>query len=93
MAFLDARLKHTVTLGDFEQAIERPLQKIIGLLTETIAQGQTRPDVVYVTGGTGQSPSVRRAVRAALGDIPIAQGDAFGSVVSGLAYWAEKIYR
>lgn len=97
--FIHAGLKHQLSADALAAAVERPVKKIVGLLDEVMRQGQlqaqgvTRPDVVFVTGGTGQSPSVQRAVREVLGETPVVQGDAFGSVVSGLARWAERLYR
>lgn len=91
--FIAPGLVHGVTDTALAEAIDRPVQKIVALLSEVAQQAQLQPDVVFVTGGTGQSPSVQQAVRNVLGDTPLVQGDAFGSVVSGLARWAERIYR
>lgn len=93
MDFVAPNLTHDLSAADLDAAVTRPVEKIITLLSDTIQQAQTSPDVVFITGGTGQSLTVQRAVTAAMGDVPVVKGDAFGSVVSGLARWAERIYR
>ena len=53
----------------------------------------TRPDVIYLTGGSAQSPLLKKALQQALGDIPMLNGDNFGSVTAGLTKWANKIFK
>jgi len=49
--------------------------------------------LVYVTGGSGQSPAIRQAIKEKIGAIEVVDGDHFGSVASGLTVWAERLYR
>jgi len=46
-----------------------------------------------VTGGSGQSPVIRQAIKEKIGTVEVVDGDHFGSVASGLTVWAERLYR
>jgi len=50
-------------------------------------------EVIFVTGGTVKSPVLSEFLQQQIPNIPIVVGDHFGSVTSGLARWAEKIYK
>ena len=82
-----------VSAEQMESAIQTPLGKIKKLVTEAINQAQDKPDEIYITGGSARSPVIRAAVKSVVGDIPIANGDYFGSVTSGLARWADMCFR
>jgi hypothetical chaperone protein len=49
--------------------------------------------VIYLTGGSAQSPLLKAALKQRLGDIEMLSGDNFGSVTAGLTKWAEKLFR
>lgn len=91
--FIERDLSTEVQRQQMEDAIQRPLQRITELMTEAVTQAGVRPDLVFVTGGSARSPIIRAAVARTLGDIPLLDGDHFGSVVSGLTEWASLIYR
>ncbi|MEK9712243.1 MAG: molecular chaperone, partial [Thalassolituus sp.] len=78
---------------ELADAIERPLERIIALMQDAIDQAGVKPDLIFVTGGSAKSPVIREAVSKVIGDIPLLDGDHFGSVVSGLTEWAQRIYR
>ena len=65
----------------------------VALMKEVESQAGEKPDLIYVTGGTAKSPVIEDWIRSSYGDIDIVVGDAFGSVVSGLTTWANRIYR
>jgi hypothetical chaperone protein len=68
------------------------LDKIKCLVKEAINRAQTKPDVVYLTGGSAKSKLLKQALSEHLGaSIPLIEGDHFGSVVAGLGIWAQKI--
>lgn len=90
--YIEVALGRDLSVEAFEMAIEKPLRQIAELVSETLKQAHARPDIVYLTGGSGKSPSVQNAIAAQLGDIPVASGDYFGSVAVGLAKWAKKIF-
>jgi len=91
--YIDKALSQAISKETYEQAVERPVAKIVDLMTEALNQAQCEPDLIYVTGGTAKSPIVRKAIAEKLGDIPVVDGDHFGSVTAGLTQWAEKLYR
>lgn len=93
ISFIEAELKHSVSLTEYIDAIQRPLAKMLGLMEETVKQSGIRPDLIFITGGSGQSPVIRKAIEQRFGNIPILDGDHFGSVTSGLTVWAHNIYR
>tara|TARA_R110002167_G_scaffold103854_6_gene268296 strand:+ start:9030 stop:10448 length:1419 start_codon:yes stop_codon:yes gene_type:complete len=91
--FVEAGLGTEMVKTGLEAAIQRPLQRITELMAEAVAQAGVQPDRVFITGGSARSPMIRQAVARTLGDIPLLAGDHFGSVVSGLTEWAQRIYR
>ena len=76
----------------FENSIQRPLRLIKDLIKDSIVQAGTRPDIIYITGGTAKSPTVRKAVMEVIPGVEILDGDFYGSVAAGLTKWAAKIW-
>ncbi len=93
LEFVEAALSAEISQQQLQDAIDRPLERITELMAEAVANADTKPDLVFVTGGSARSPIIREAVARTLGDIPLLDGDHFGSVVSGLTEWAQRIYR
>jgi hypothetical chaperone protein len=91
LGYLESGLGARVTVSEMAEAIERELAVFVALMREVETQAQTRPDVIYVTGGTARSPIVERYIRKHYGDIEIVVGDLFGSVTSGLTTWAHRL--
>ena len=91
--FVESGLSTQVTRDELRDAVDRPLERITNLMSDAIAQAGTQPDLIFVTGGSARSPVIREAVANKLGNIPLLDGDHFGSVVSGLTEWANRIYR
>jgi hypothetical chaperone protein len=92
MPFITKDLVQNVDIAQFAEAIDRPLMKMLSLMEEAIVQADTKPDLIFITGGSGQSPVIRRAIQNKFGDIEILDGDHFGSVASGLTVWAGQIF-
>lgn len=95
--YIEAQLSQNISIDQFSDAINQPLLAIQGLIKAAIKQAQTRPDLIYLTGGSAQSLVVKNAVsdciKQQLGeDIPLLDGDYFGSVTAGLTKWAQLIY-
>ncbi len=82
-----------VTRATLKQANMRTLAQIAQLMTSAVAEAQCQPDVIFVTGGTAKSPVLSEFLQQQMPGIPLIVGDHFGSVTSGLARWAERIYR
>lgn len=93
LAYIEDLLSCDVSEIQLEQAITQPLTSIVSLMHETIKQAGKLPDVVYVTGGSAKSPLLRAAIKQAMGDIDIVDGDHFGSVAAGLTLWAKRLYQ
>jgi hypothetical chaperone protein len=91
--FVETGLSTQVTRDELRDAVDRPLERITNLMSDAIAQAGTQPDLIFVTGGSARSPVIREAVANKLGNIPLLDGDHFGSVASGLTEWANRIYR
>lgn len=92
MRYIEDRFIIQVSRSQFANAIEDELQKFRELIDECKSQASCEPDVVYVTGGTARSPIVRGFIEHACPGVPIVVGDLFGSVVSGLTTWSNRIY-
>lgn len=86
-------LKANVDRGTLKQANNRTLASIGELMQSAVKQAQVLPDVIFVTGGTAKSPIISEFIQQQMPNTSVIIGDHFGSVTSGLARWAEKIYR
>lgn len=93
LGFIEPQLLPECHLRAFTDASEALLAKISALILAARQQAGSLPEVVYMTGGSAKSPLIQKAIRQVLGqDIAIVDGDHFGSVVSGLSLWAERIF-
>ena len=86
-------LSVNVSRETLRKANARTLENIAGLMTSAVAEAQCQPEVIFVTGGTAKSPVLSEFLQQQMPGIPLVVGDHFGSVTSGLARWAERIYR
>jgi hypothetical chaperone protein len=93
LSFIDSGLETGITVAALEAAISQPLERIQEQVTLALNTSGTRPDVIYLTGGSAKSPVLRAALQQQLPDIPLASGDDFGSVTAGLARWAQVMFR
>ncbi|SBS33110.1 Chaperone protein DnaK [Marinomonas aquimarina] len=93
LSYIEAGLQLDLEREQLAQAIIHPVEKMISLMQAAIDQAGERPDVIYMTGGSAKSPVIQAAVREQIGDIPLLDGDHFGSVASGLTVWADRIFR
>lgn len=90
--YIESGLSCDVSRESYASRIQPPLSKMLNLMEEVVKQAGTQPDLVFVTGGSAQSPVIRDAIASRLGQIEILDGDHFGSVAAGLGVWANKIY-
>ena len=93
LSYIEDELHHLVKIDAFASAIQRPLEKMLSLMAEAILQAGCQPELIFITGGSGQSPVIRQAICEKFGDVEILDGDHFGSVTAGLTVWAQQIYR
>jgi hypothetical chaperone protein len=91
--FLAKDLVKTLSLSDLGLAVEDSISQIVTLAKEAIKEAGVVPDVIYLTGGSAQSPLIKAALKQHLGDIKMVNGDHFGSVTAGLAKWANMLYK
>ncbi|WP_196139549.1 molecular chaperone [Aliikangiella sp. G2MR2-5] len=93
LEYVESDLELNISEDDFKRAINRPAQQIQSLISEAVKQAQTKPDVIYITGGSAKSPTVRKVVNQVLPGVDILDGDYYGSVAAGLTKWAHRIWR
>ena len=93
LADIHDSLSVNVSRTTLKQANSRTLESIAQLMKSAVAEAQCQPDVIFVTGGTAKSPVLSEFLQQQMPGIPLVVGDHFGSVTSGLARWAERIYR
>ncbi len=92
LSFLDASLSKDVSVSDLALAVDDSISQIVTLAKQAINDADTTPDVIYLTGGSAQSPLIKAALSQHLGDIKMVNGDHFGSVTAGLTKWASMLY-
>jgi len=90
---ISATLVTEVNRETLRSANKRTLASIADLMQSAVTQAQCKPEVIFVTGGTAKSPVLSEFLQQQMPNIPVVVGDHFGSVTSGLARWAETIYR
>lgn len=82
------QIDETITRAEFETMIAREVQAIEHCLARFLDDLNVKPaeiDSVFLTGGTAYVPRIRKLLYDTFGAAKIRQGDAFVSVVSGLA--------
>lgn len=90
--FIETSLSADISVAGLQAAISQPLERIQEQVKLALATSGTRPDVIYLTGGSARSPLLRQALQQQLPDIPLTSGDDFGSVTAGLARWAQVTF-
>lgn len=91
--FIEQGLQQEIEQSQLAEAIAQPLQRIREQIASALATSQSRPDVIYLTGGSARLPLLRSLLQQQLPGIPLAGGDDFGSVTAGLSRWAQTLYR
>jgi hypothetical chaperone protein len=95
LAYLDDNLSTSVNRDTLYQANARHLDNIGKLIEDTLQQANCQPDVVFVTGGSAQSPVLQDYLNDYFKNhqTRLVTGDHFGSVTAGLSRWANNIFR
>jgi hypothetical chaperone protein len=89
----DKGQKLKVTRKQFETAVHDAMHKVGGKIAETVTlAGLKSADIntVFLTGGSSGIPMLRTMISKALPAAKIIEGDAFGSVATGLAIEARR---
>lgn len=90
-AGLAAELDRTQLESTIEPLLERVRSSITALLASAGIQPE-RVDTLFFTGGSSGIPALRRSIAAMLPGARQVEGNAFGSIGSGLAIEAQKRY-
>jgi len=91
--FIESALATEISTAQLKAAIAQPLERIQEQVKLALDESGTRPDIIYLTGGSARSPVLRQALTQLLPDIRLTSGDDFGSVTAGLARWAQVMFR
>ncbi len=91
--FVQPELAEMISQEQLADAIAQPLLRIQEQVSAALATSQSKPQVIYLTGGSARSPLLRTALQQQLPGIPIVGGNDFGSVTAGLARWAQTLFR
>jgi len=89
---IEPGLQTPVCADRLVRAIEALRLAVERLIAEALTQAATTPELVYLTGGSARAAVLQDAVRRLLPGVPVVMGDAFGSVVAGLAMRAERAF-
>ena len=89
---LDESLSVPFSHERFAEVSQPLLDKIGELADEAVRQAGVSPQVIFVTGGTARSPVIRNWLQQRFASSQIVEGDHFGSVIAGLARWAERCF-
>lgn len=85
-----------ITRQSFEMMIEKHIEEIGLCIDRTLSTADTNAkdvDAVFLTGGTSQTPRIRRLMAEKFGEEKLRAGDAFTSVAEGLALSAPYLFR
>ncbi|WP_440053758.1 molecular chaperone [Pseudoalteromonas sp. T1lg65] len=92
LGFLESQLTQSVTHQDFSDSVMSNLEQMATLAKEAIKQAGVKPDTIFLTGGSAQSPLLKATLSQLIGDVEMVNGDNFGSVTAGLTKWAERVF-
>lgn len=80
----------------FEEMIEEYIGKLGSCIDRTLATADINArdvDAVFLTGGTSQTPRIRRLMAEKFSEEKLRSGDAFTSVTEGLALSAPYLFK
>ncbi|MDT7521010.1 Hsp70 family protein [Rhodoferax sp. TBRC 17198] len=90
--FLDRSLAPTVDAVNMEAALHASLAQVVQCAQDCVAAaGLSAVDAVYLTGGSSALRTLIAALRAAMPQATLVEGNRFGSVAAGLA-WAGAVH-
>lgn len=77
----------------FDQVSASAMARIGHVMMDSLARaGNPQIGTIFLTGGSAQMPSLRAMVRANLPDVTLSSGDMLGSVGTGLALQARRLF-
>ncbi|CAG9296677.1 putative chaperone protein [Celerinatantimonas diazotrophica] len=90
--YLEDGLQIFVYQQQLKQASEKLTRALSSLIHEVLTQSGCQPDVLFLTGGSANSPVIKRFLAEHFQGIQQVSADNFGSVTEGLTRWARQIY-
>lgn len=91
LPFISDALATAISQQGLEAALAQPLQRILEQVQLALDNGNEKPDVIYLTGGSARSPLIKKRWRSSC-RVSRLPGDDFGSVTAGLARWAQVVF-
>lgn len=93
LKYIDATSFIPLARSNLQDSARDTVERMTMAAKEAIRMAGAVPQKVFVTGGTAKSPVVADMIRRGLSlEAPIVTGDLFGSVASGLAIQAQKVF-
>ena len=92
---VETGLEKTLLLAQFETAVEEAIGRIAATVAGLCADAGVKPDhiaTLFVTGGASGVPQLMQAIRAQVPNARLVEGDRFGSVGTGLALAAQRLF-
>lgn len=92
---VEAGLEKTLLLAQFETAVEEAIGRIAATVAGLCADAGVKPDQIatlFVTGGASGVPQLMQAIRTQVPNARLVEGDRFGSVGTGLALAAQRLF-
>jgi len=91
--FLDRTLTPTIDAQSMEQALHSSIAQVVQCAQDCVAAaGLPGVDAVYLTGGSSALRTLMEALREAMPQATLVEGNRFGGVAAGLA-WAGAVQR
>jgi hypothetical chaperone protein len=89
--YVEEGLAQQINREDFEVANTYSTRKVLAVVQEALDQASKKPDLVFVTGGMGNSPMLRAHIANLIGDqAQVKAGDMLCSVGRGLGIYANQ---
>ncbi|MDH4396316.1 MAG: molecular chaperone [Limnobacter sp.] len=89
--FVEEGLAQAINRDDFEVANTYSTRKVLAVVQEALDQASKKPNLVFVTGGMGNSPMLRAHIANLIGDqAQVKAGDMLCSVGRGLGIYANQ---
>ena len=94
MAFLGASLTAGIDTGRLQEALQTSVAQVVQCAQACVsAAGRTSVDVVYLTGGSSALRPLVEALRTAMPQAQLVEGNRFGGVAAGLAHAGAAVGR
>lgn len=93
LKYLEDDLVIQLDRNDLIDAISNKTKHIRDLINDVISSSGTKPDYIYITGGSSKSPILMNLLFDKEEKIKIISGDDFGSVTKGLILSAKNRFR